>query len=177
MLPPTCKLEANLIRLRERLPDAPVAGILLTRLIMNLGRGLSAMLEHQIRPFGLTEPEFRVLATLYSQPDGVAYPGDLCACADQRPANMSRISDALVSRGLITRMASAQDRRRLEMRITAAGEDLVRRLLPTVWEPLRSLLKDLPEDEQTRLTEQLKRLGALLESVVGEHGPAAEGGP
>lgn len=175
MLPPTDNLEANLTRLRERMPDAPVAGILLTRLIMHLGRGLSAMLDHQIRPFGLTEPEFRVLATLYSQPDGVAYPGDLCACADQRPANMSRISDALVSRGLITRVMSAQDRRRLEMRITEQGEELVRRLLPTVWAPLRTAFKDLSEEEQTQLAEQLKRLGALLEAVVAEHGPPERG--
>ncbi len=175
MVPAADTLETNLTRLRERMPDAPVAGILLTRLIMHLGRELTAMLEQQIRPFGLTETEFRALATLYSQPDGAAYSGDLCACADQRPANMSRISDALVSRGLITRVMSAQDRRRMELRITGEGEALVRRVLPTVWEPLRIVLKDLTEQEQSSLAEQLKRLDAMLEAVVAEHGPAERG--
>ena len=159
-------LEANLARLQARMPDAPLTGILLTRLIIQLGRDLVSMLEHQIRPFGLVEAEFRVLTTLYAQPDGSGHPGDLCVRAAQSPANMSRIADALAERGLITRVLSAQDRRRMVLRITGSGEDLVRTLLPTLWEPLRELLSGFPEGEQRALSEQLKRLGATLEDVV-----------
>ncbi len=172
MLPAVDPLETNLVRLQARLPDAPVAGILLTRIIMQLGRDLGAMLEHQIRPFGLTEAEFRALASLYSQPDGVAHPGDLCACAAQRPANMSRICDALVERGLITREASAQDRRRMVLRITESGEALVRQLLPAMWGPLRTLLEELTEQDLRHLGAQLKRLGAKLEAALAEEGSA-----
>src|ERR1039458_2119490 len=100
------KLEANLERLRGRMPDLPTSCVLLSRLLQHLGRGMSAMLEHEIRPFGLNEAEFRVLTTLFSQPDGVAHPTDLCSKTSQSPANMSRISDALVSRDLITRLSS-----------------------------------------------------------------------
>ncbi len=159
-------LETNIAQLKARLPEAPVGGILLTRLIIQVGRDLSAMLDQQIRPFGLAEAEFRVLTALYSQPDGVAHPGDLCGRVAQSPANMSRISDALVSRGLITRVLSAQDRRRMVLHITAPGEDLVRRLLPTIWDPLRELLKGLSVDEQRQMTVMLKRLGATLDGAL-----------
>ena len=54
-------LEASLGRLRARVPETPIAAILLTRLLLNIGRGMAGMLEQRIRPFGLAEAEFRVL--------------------------------------------------------------------------------------------------------------------
>jgi MarR family transcriptional repressor of emrRAB len=165
------KLEANLERLRARLPDLPKSSILLSRLFQHIGRGMASMLEGQIRPSGLSEPEFRVLTTLFSQPEGCAHPSDLCAKTSQSPANMSRISDALVDRDLITRLSSLHDRRKMVLRITEQGEDLVRRLLPTMYGPLREMFKDFSEGEQLHLIEQLKLLGAALDQVVSKHEP------
>jgi MarR family transcriptional repressor of emrRAB len=165
------KLEANLERLRGRMPDLPTSCVLLSRLLLHLGRGISAMLEHEIRPFGLTEAEFRVLTTLFSTPDGVAHPTDLCAKTSQSPANMSRISDALVSRDLITRVSSLQDRRKMVLRITEQGEDLVRRLLPMMWLPLREMFKEFSDDDQQQLIAQLKLLSEKLELAMSHHAP------
>jgi MarR family transcriptional repressor of emrRAB len=156
-------VEANLHNLSGRVADVPATGILMCRLLMFVGRELATMFDHQIKPFGLVEAEFRVLTTLFSQPDGVAHPSDLCVRASQSAANMSRISDALVSRGLITRDLSVQDRRRMVLRITEQGEEFVRHLLPKLFAPLRELLKDFPDAEQRQLNAQLKRLGFELE--------------
>jgi MarR family transcriptional repressor of emrRAB len=162
---PFDKLEANLRALSARVPDLPFTGILLCRLVLHLGREMAAGFEQKIRPFGLAEAEFRVLTTLFSQPDGVAHPSDLCARADQSPANMSRISDALVSRDLITRVLSVQDRRRIVLRITEQGEDLVRQLLPKLFVSLRGMLAEFPEAEQRLLISQLKRLHANMQEA------------
>ena len=162
---PFDKLEANLRALGERVPDLPFSGILLCRLVLHLGRQMAAGFEQRLRPFGLVEAEFRVLTTLFSQPDGVAHPSDLCARADQSPANMSRISDALVSRDLITRVLSVQDRRRIVLRITEQGEDLVRRLLPKLFVSLRGMLAEFSEAEQRLLISQLKRLHANFQEA------------
>jgi MarR family transcriptional repressor of emrRAB len=158
-------VEANLLALRARMPDLPVTGILLCRLAMHVGREMGAMFEQQIRPFGLAEAEFRVLTTLFSQPDGVAHPSDLCVRASQSPANMSRISDALVRRDLITRVPSLHDRRRMVLRITEQGEDLVRRLLPKLFAPLRVMLAEFSESEQRLLISQIRRLHANMEAA------------
>src|ERR1700677_605068 len=155
-------MEANLQNLTQRMPDLPVTGILLCRLLLHIGLEMGAMFEQQIRPFGLAEAEFRVLTTLFSQPDGVAHPSDLCARAGQSPANMSRISDALVSRDLITRVLSVHDRRRMVLRITEQGEELVRQLLPKMFVPLRGLFAQFPETEQREMIGQLKRLAVNL---------------
>ncbi|MDP9007610.1 MAG: MarR family transcriptional regulator [Pseudomonadota bacterium] len=159
-------VEANLDNLNKRAPELPVSGILLCRLLMHIGREMAVMFEQQIRPFGLTEAEFRVLTTLFSQPNGAAHPSDLCVRASQSPANMSRISDALVSRGLITRVSSVHDRRRMVLRITEEGEVFVRQLLPKLLAPLREMLKEFPEAEQRQMTAQLKRLGVELDNVM-----------
>src|SRR5467141_990576 len=158
-------MEENLQNIKQRMPDLPVSGILLCRLLLHIGREMAAGFEQQIRPFGLAEAEFRVLTTLFSQPDGAAHPSDLCVRADQSPANMSRISDALVSRDLITRVLSVQDRRRIVLRITEQGEDLVRRLLPKLFVSLRGMLAEFSEAEQRLLISQLKRLHANLEET------------
>src|SRR5450755_4214730 len=147
-------MEGNLQSLKQRMPDLPVSGILLCRLVLHIGREMAARFEQQIKPFGLAEAEFRVLTTLFSQPDGVAHPSDLCARASQSPANMSRISDALVSRGLITRVSSVHDRRRMVLRITEEGEAFVRDLLPKLHGPLRRMLRNFPESEQRQLAAQ-----------------------
>jgi len=162
---PFDKLEANLRALSERVPDLPFSGILLCRLVVQLGREMVAGFEQKLRPFGLTEAEFRVLTTLFSQPDGVAHPSDLCVRAGQSPANLSRISDALVSRDLITRVLSAHDRRRMVLRITEPGEDLVRRLLPKMFGSLRAMYAEFSESEQQLLIAQLKRLYAGAEEA------------
>jgi MarR family transcriptional repressor of emrRAB len=158
-------MEANLQNLKQRMPDLPVTGILLCRLVLHIGREMAARFEQQIKPFGLAEAEFRVLTTLFSQPEGVAHPSDLCARSSQSPANMSRISDALVARGLITRVSSVHDRRRMVLRITEAGEEFVRQLLPKLHLPLRRMLKNFPESEQRQLADQLKRLAAELDQL------------
>jgi MarR family transcriptional regulator, negative regulator of the multidrug operon emrRAB len=155
-------MEANLRSLKQRMPDLPVDGILLCRLILHIGREMTTNFEQQIRPFGLAEAEFRVLTTLFSQPEGVAHPSDLCVRASQSPANMSRISDALVERGLITRVPSVADRRRMVLRITDEGEKFVRELLPKLHLPLRRMLHDIPESEQRAMCAQLKKLGGEL---------------
>ena len=165
------KLEANLERLRARMPDLPKSSVLLSRLLLHIGRGMTSMLEVQIRPSGLTEAEFRVLTTLFSQPEGCAHPSDLCAKTSQSPANMSRISDALVGRDLITRLSSLHDRRKMVLRISEQSEELVRGLLPTMFGPLREMFKDFSEDDQLQLIEQLKLLGTKLDQALSQHGP------
>ncbi len=165
------QLEANLERLRARVPDLPTSGVLLSRLFLHLGRGMASMFEQQIRPFGLAEAEFRVLTTLFSQPDGVAHPGQLCTKTSQSAANMSRISDALVARGLITRVPSTHDRRKTVMHITEQGEELVSRLLPTLFDPLREMFKDLSADEERQLIVQLKHLSSKLEGLLAQPVP------
>ena len=63
---------------------------------------------------------------------GAVHPGATCAYG-AKPPNMSRISDALVSREFITRVLSVRDRRRMVLRISERGGQPVRELLPQLF--------------------------------------------
>jgi MarR family transcriptional regulator, negative regulator of the multidrug operon emrRAB len=163
-------LEASLERLRARLPHVSIRRLLLSRLLSEAGRGISTLLERYVRPFGLAEAEFRVLSVLFSQPEGFAHPSELCERTGQSPANMSRISDALVERDLITRGASDKDRRRMVLGITAKGEALVRELLPLLLGPIDSLFEGLSDADLDLLNRQIARVVDKLDRAVAAEG-------
>ena len=168
-------MEANLARLSLLMPELPKNEILMVRLVLILAHDLGMMLEQVLRPFGLGEGEFRVLTALFSQPQSMAHPGDLCMRALQKPANMSRITDALVKRDLITRVPSAQDRRKLVLRITKKGVALVHRALPDVFAPLQHLCSKTSVKDQERMIAELRdmlmRLHAANELMASAKAP------
>lgn len=166
-------IEASLARLSQLMPAMPTQGVLFLRLVSLLAHQIDTMLEHHIRPHGLGEGEFRVLASLYSQPDGTAHPGDLCTRAAKSPANMSRITDALVERGLITRVPSEEDRRRWVLGITDKGAALVRRALPDLHDPVRQMCAGLSEREMQRMIGHLKQCILDLEGAMAGAGVEA----
>jgi DNA-binding MarR family transcriptional regulator len=77
---------------------------------------------------------------------------------------MSRICDALVSRDLITRGPSSADRRKMVLRISDKGEELVQALMPTVFASLRRLFDGIAASDQAAMAEQFKHLVQRLDS-------------
>jgi MarR family transcriptional repressor of emrRAB len=170
-------VEGAMRRVAQRHEDLPVELILLSRLLVGLGRDLSANADELLRSHGLAEGELRVLMLLYGQPDGTANPGSMAAHTAHSPANITRIADGLVERGLITRLPSTADRRCVTLRLTRRGEALVRTLLPKVSERTRRTFGWLSPAEVGELTGQLRRIAdALAESAAGEQ-PAEQSAP
>ena len=161
-------------RAAERLPGLPVTEALLCRVIILTARELTTYIDDAVRPYQLTDVEFRTLLSVFSMPEGVACPSDLCANLAHSPASMTRIGDALVSRNLITRVLSDQDRRRMDIKITPQGEALVREVLPRMFGYTRDLYKDFTAAEKARLLEDLKKLFARLTDEIR---PMGDGTP
>jgi MarR family transcriptional repressor of emrRAB len=162
------RVESGLQRVKVHLPALPIDEILLSRLIVILGRDISAAYDRLLRPHGLTEADFRVLAALFAQVDGSASPSDLCASNAHSPANMTRISDALVERGLITRVMSEQDRRRMVLQITPKGTALLHEFLPMTSGLARAACACLSQEEMRHVTAQLKRMAGALDAAGTE---------
>jgi MarR family transcriptional repressor of emrRAB len=160
------EIEAAVGRAAARFTEIPGAETLILRLLMLLGRELSSLLEEALRPHDLNDTDYRILISLISQPDGAACPSDLCTYVAQSPANMTRVADALHERGLITRTASEQDRRRTMLRITPAGESLVRSLLPVTTAITRTIFADLSISSRKELLEQLRMLALHIDRVA-----------
>jgi hypothetical protein len=52
------------------------------------------------------------------------------------------------------------------LRITEKGEALVRELLPSMWRPLKEMMRDFPESEQRQMLTLLKRMGGLMDEAA-----------
>jgi MarR family transcriptional repressor of emrRAB len=156
-------MESALACAAARLPDLPATEVLIIRAVVLLAREISALYEDALRPHGLNETDFRTLMLLFSRPNHTAHPSELCAHVGQSPANMTRVTDGLFERGLISRIASDEDRRRTILRITPAGEALVHQLLPGTHARLREIFGDMPPGERQGLLAQLRGILGRLD--------------
>lgn len=78
--------------------------------------------------FGLTIPEWRVLAHL-AQSDQVSV-REIQARVDMDKSKVSRAAARLEAAGLIEKRENPDDRRLLDMRLTDKGRDLIARIVP-----------------------------------------------
>ena len=166
-------LKASIDRIRSRGISVPVDDIVLLRTLILVGRGLAQMTDEAMRPTGLGEAEFRVLMELYSRNDGVGNPGELCVGSSQSPANMSRITDTLVARNLITRDPSTEDRRRMILRLTSQGETLARDFVPAAFAPIRKLFATLSREARTQLLAGLNDIAKAFDASIAPPAPGS----
>jgi len=148
---------ANLRGIARRVPRLPVTELMICRVAIILGRDLNAGLDRVLRPEGLAEPEYRVLAALYAQ-GGSACPGDLCAALAQSPANLTRICDTLVRRGFVSRSPDPNDRRRMQLTLRATGQRLLDKLIPAMSGRVHDAFEGISAAEKKRLLASLTRL-------------------
>jgi MarR family transcriptional repressor of emrRAB len=160
--PEFARWESDLHRLAGRVPGLPMNELLVAHLCVHIGRKVAAMLARETNSHQLSEPQFRILTILFSQSDGAARPSLLQDCSFQSSSNLSRIGEVLEHRGLITREKLLRDKRQTQLRITKAGDDEVRRLLPKTLAAARAVLRSLAIDEQVVLTCRLRRLQETL---------------
>jgi MarR family transcriptional repressor of emrRAB len=161
------QVEESAQGIARRVPDMLVQESVLCRVAVILGRDLTAKLDLLLKPAGLAELEYRMLLTLFSR-GGCASPGELCASLAQSPANLTRVSDLLVERELITRALDATDRRKMILTVTPAGEQLVQELIPRLTRSMSILFQDFSADDKIRFLNDLKRLMRSLDSLTVE---------
>ncbi len=109
---------------------------------------------------GISIPQFRVL-TFLNRTEGAS----LSAVADRvglsLPA-MSRLIDGLVERDLVQREESPDDRRRITLRLTSLGRDLVRTARAGAQAHLAEVLADLSPSQRGEVVSALQRLRPLF---------------
>jgi len=118
---------------------------------------------------GVTGPQLICLRQLALA--GAMSPGELAQAISLRPATLSGILDRLEVQGLVTRERHLDDRRRLLVRLTAAGQALIERAPPSLQESFLLRFRALPEAEQAQIDELLRQLVSMM--ATGELDAAA----
>ncbi len=92
-----------------------------------------------------------------------------------RTANLTRFRDLMVDRGLITRTADPDERRKLAISRTPAGEQLAKQLAPQLTSYMTRLYRDFSDADRVQFMEYLKRLVGALDTISAEDAAAQEG--
>ncbi len=159
-------MDEGIGRVSQVIPSMPVAEATLCRLMLMLGPCMEQELEQKLQPHKLNHSEFLTLMILYSRPDGHSTPSELCEYTNQGATNMTRIANALVKRGLISRGASTADRRRVEIRITAAGRRFVQQMLPPMFPRLQQMFAGFSQTDKRNFGRLLRQLADNLDQLA-----------
>jgi MarR family transcriptional repressor of emrRAB len=158
-------MDEGIGRVSQVVPGMPVAEARLTRLLLMVGRTFDEAVEQALKPHEINHSDFLTLMILYSRPDGSSTPGELCEYTSQGATNMTRIANVLVKRGLITRGASEEDRRRVVIRITPAGRRFVQKLLPPLFPRVSAAFTGFNDADKRNFSRLLRKLADNLDRL------------
>ncbi len=158
-------MDEGIGRVNQIIPEMPATETRLCRLLLIVGDRLQRDLEAIVTPYRINHSEFTTLMILYSRPDGSSTPGELCELATQGATNMTRIANALLKRGLITRQSGATDRRQVIIRITAAGRRFAQKVLPPMFPRIAEAFSGFNVGERNELRRLLGKLAANLDDL------------
>jgi DNA-binding MarR family transcriptional regulator len=114
--------------------------------------------------FGLTIPEWRVIAVLARHPGLSA--AEVAANTRMDAVAVSRAVTRLLRAGRLRRSVATQDRRRSVLRLSAAGETVYRSIAPVALSLEGSLVGCLQDAEMATLDTVLAKLTAKAQSLA-----------
>jgi len=114
-------------------------------------------IHRHLQQENLTHSQFAVLEALYHL--GPLSQGRLGQKILKSNANLTTVVDSLEKKNLVSRQRSADDRRRIDVRLTETGDSLVARVFPRHAEIVAAEFSVLTEKEQRLLADLLRRLG------------------
>lgn len=148
----------------SRIDGLPVDDVVLLRMLLMVAPALEAAFGREVRQHaGIGKTEFRTLVLLLGS-DGCAAPSELSDVDHLGRANMTRVADALVKRGLATRTVDAEDRRRISLCITAKGRKLVTRMVPGIASGEAAVFEGVSKTQRREVAGALRRLAANLDA-------------
>jgi DNA-binding MarR family transcriptional regulator len=152
----------------SRLPPTPILAL---RSLIRAGLLVRRIMEPYFAPFGITPVQWGAMHTLYLAAKEGLPDLRLTDLGDRmlvRPPSITGVVDRLERLGLVTRTASADDRRAKHLSLTPAGRRLVDTIRKNNVEQTQSLLGVLTPGEHIQLHDLLERLSAHLESLIDE---------
>lgn len=150
--------EQGIDRISRRLPGMPKDRVLVNRLFFFVFKALDDRYNQRLADYGLNSTALLALAMLYGSEEARLNPCDLSDALISSRTNVTRLADELVGAGWVERRPSTEDRRRVELSLTAAGRALVERALPAVWNLVLAQWADFSETEIAEFDRLLRKL-------------------
>lgn len=118
-------------------------------------------IAEKLKPFGVTVPKWRVLATLYARP--AVTMNQLAEHTTIDRTTLTRTLDRMVRDKLVVRRTDPSDRRSVRLELTANGEQVFGRVLPLVMEDNARSFADMRPAELAQFRNILVRIVGNLD--------------
>ncbi len=122
------------------------------------------LVEPLLARHGLTYAQYIILVLL--RDSAAVNPKDICTQFRHDSGALTRVIDQLAERGLVARLRSDVDRRKVELQLTTAGHKILDAMLPAVVELLNLAVEGFSAAELQELTRLLTKLNTRLQSMV-----------
>ena len=123
---------------------------------------------------GLTSPQALILKEAAAGPPRPA--GEIARRVSLSQATVTDILNRLEKRGLLTRVRSTQDKRRVLVEATPAGRELMRSSPPLLQERFSERFMRLQDWEQSLLLAALQRIAAMMDAADIDAAPVLSSG-
>lgn len=140
----------------QRYPQADISAISSFLHLLRVATELSAALDECLSRHGLLQGRWWVLILLMREETFVSTPSVLADKAGVTRATMTGLIDGLERDGLVERIFDPQDRRRISVKLTQAGQDRLDAVMPDYYSRLRECMSGLSESQRTGLHEMLE---------------------
>jgi MarR family transcriptional regulator, 2-MHQ and catechol-resistance regulon repressor len=162
---PSIPAEKDSLRLQvTALADQPFLD--LSRALLKASFLFSNHPERAIHAYHLSLAQMDVLTVLADAVDSTVTCSEIAEKTLITKGGITGILDRLEARGLVKRMPSRDDRRRVQVRLSAKGIELLRKLYPELARSNRALFERALRPEQMR--EFAKALDLLIRGLEGQ---------
>jgi DNA-binding MarR family transcriptional regulator len=126
------------------------------RLLSRVKMEMHEALEHELAPFDITAAQYVILLNLAT--GEVDSASQLCKGVSYDPGAMTRMLDRLERKGLIRRVRSPTDRRKVILQLTAEGKAVYPKLTAKSVEVLNRFVRGFTKSEAHELEKLLQRM-------------------
>lgn len=163
--------KAVLDKFSARYPEADVSAVSSFLHLLRVASDLSLALDGCLSQHGLLQGRWWVLILLMREEHCISLPSVLAEKAGVSRATMTGLIDGLERDGLVERIFDKDDRRRVSIRLTAAGQEKLDQVMPDYYTRLRQCMAGVSEDERDVFNAILVKLNAGITAfdVPGSH--------
>ena len=154
--------DTSLDEFSRRFPNMNPSAIRTCAALLRSGSELLTAFETILGNHGLSQGRFLTLIVMNRNPDDEVSPSFLAEKVGVRRATMTGLLDRLERDDLIERLTHQRDRRKINVRLTSNGRQVLADMLPNYYRSIAKIMANLTEKERLELTSLLGKVNQGL---------------
>jgi DNA-binding MarR family transcriptional regulator len=159
--------DTTLPEFSRRYPNMNPSAIKACAALLRTGSELLTAFEAILGLHGLSQGRFLTLIVMNRNPDEAASPSSLAEKVGVKRATMTGLLDRLERDDLIERRAHQQDRRKIGVRLTPKGCQVLAEMLPDYYRRVAKIMANLTEKDRLELMTLLGKVNQGLSALSG----------